>query len=63
MKESRGEILVGIKLDQFIETLKALPEKDGWVNILLTRRKAPTDKGYTHFVHPQKPRKNGAPER
>lgn len=54
VKESNGEILVGIQIDQFIETLKSIPDKNGWVNIVMTPRTDPHPKGYTHFIRAEK---------
>lgn len=53
VKESRGEINIGINVEDFIKTLQETPQKDGWVNLILTPTKAPLPKGYTHFVRMQ----------
>jgi hypothetical protein len=58
VRESRGEILVGIKREQFIKALQELPDKDGWVNIVMSPLPAPVSKGYTHMVRPQKNNKH-----
>ncbi|WP_343702705.1 hypothetical protein [Chitinophaga sp.] len=56
VKESSGELLIGIKREQFIASLQNLPDKDGWVNIIISPLATPTSKGYTHNVRPQKPK-------
>jgi hypothetical protein len=62
-KASRGDITVGIQLEQFIEAIKKLPVKNGWVNLIISPRKDPHPKGYTHIVKPQKQReKDGSTE-
>jgi hypothetical protein len=54
VKQSNSEMIIGIKLEEFISSLRALPEKDGWVNIIFTPRQQPHPKGYTHFIRPEK---------
>ena len=47
------QLKVSIKLDEFVEQLKACDQdKDfkGWVNCCISRRKAPSDKGVTHYM-------------
>jgi hypothetical protein len=51
VKQSKGEMLVGIKLDEFIQQLRSLPNKDGWVNLVLSPRKNTHPNGYTHYVN------------
>ncbi|MGE7777366.1 hypothetical protein ACQKLP_21790 [Chitinophaga sp. NPDC101104] len=63
VKESRGELLIGIKREQFIAQLMALPDKDDWVNIIISPLRVPVGKaGYTHGVRPQKPKKHAGAE-
>ena len=54
VKQSNSELIVGIKLEEFISSLRELPEKDGWVNIILTPCTEVHPKGYTHFIRPEK---------
>lgn len=54
VKQSNSELIVGIKLEEFITSLRELPEKNGWVNIILTPRAEAHPKGYTHFIRPEK---------
>jgi MoaA/NifB/PqqE/SkfB family radical SAM enzyme len=54
VKESNNELIVGIKLEEFIAALQQLPSKAGWVNIIITPRKEIHPKGYTHFIKPEK---------
>jgi len=49
-RESRGEINIGINVEDFIKILQEAPSKNGWVNIILTPTKHPLPKGYTHFI-------------
>jgi hypothetical protein len=53
VKESRGELLVGVKLDEFIASLQALPSKNGWVNLIFSPTKG-NPQGYSHFIRPEK---------
>ena len=41
---------ISIKVEELIEQLRAI-EKDGWVNLIQTRRKEPSDKGVTHYTY------------
>lgn len=59
VKQSKGEILVGINLDEFIQQLTALPSKNGWVNLVFSPRKNMHPKGYTHSIHAEN-RKHGS---
>ncbi|WP_126244353.1 hypothetical protein [Chitinophaga rhizosphaerae] len=63
VKESSGELLIGIKREQFIAQINSLPDKDGWVNLIISPLRAPVSKGYTHTVRPQKPKKHGTTEK
>lgn len=54
VRESRGEIVLGIKPDQFIATLQELPQKNGWINIILSPNKDANPGGYSHSVRPEK---------
>jgi hypothetical protein len=44
-----SQLKVSIKVDEFIEQLKAINEK-GWVNLVISKRKEPSDKGVTHYA-------------
>ena len=51
-----SQLKISVKFDEFFEQLKAINEK-GWVNLIVSRRKGPSDKGVTHyaFEDPWKP--------
>jgi len=51
-----SQLKVSVKVDEFIEQLKTINEK-GWVNLIISRRKEPSDKGVTHYAYedPWKP--------
>jgi hypothetical protein len=51
-----SQLKVSIKFDEFFEQLKAINEK-GWVNLIVSERKVPSDKGVTHYAYedPWKP--------
>ncbi|WP_343692778.1 hypothetical protein [Chitinophaga sp.] len=51
--DKNGQINVGINVNDFINSLKELPERNGWVNILLTPLKKQHPKGYTHHIRPE----------
>jgi len=57
--ESNGEMLVGIKKEEFIAALLALPEKNGWVNLIFSPRKERHPRGYSHFIKPEKKKNHG----
>lgn len=59
VKESRGELLVGIKKEDFLAAIAELPEKDGWVNLVFSPRKEVHPGGYTHFIRPEKKKNHG----
>lgn len=40
---------VSIKVDDFIEEIKKIA-KDGWANIVIKKRREPSEKGVTHYV-------------
>ena len=58
-KQSRGEINLGINVEQFIQQLQELPNTNGWTNLILVPLSKPHPKGYTHFFRPQ-PLKDGS---
>ncbi|MFX1704578.1 hypothetical protein PV783_11525 [Chitinophaga sp. CC14] len=62
VKQSKGEILLGISLDEFIQQLQALPSKNGWVNLILSPRKTMHPKGYTHSIHVENRKSSGKKE-
>ena len=53
-----SQLKVSIKVEELTKQLKDLDD-DGWVNVIVTRRKAPSDAGVTHYayVDPWKPTK------
>ena len=55
-KESRGEINLGINVEEFIAQLQELPVTNGWTNLILVQLHKPHSKGYTHFIRPQNPK-------
>jgi hypothetical protein len=55
-KQSRGEINLGINIEQFIQQLQELPTTNGWTNLILVPLTTPHPKGYTHFIRPQTPK-------
>ena len=58
--ENGGKQLKGwVKVDEFIEQLKAI-EVNGSANIIIARRKEPSETGVTHYMYedPWKPKKD-----
>ena len=53
-----SQLKVSIKVEELTKQLKELDD-DGWVNLIVTRRKEPSDAGVTHYsyVDPWKPTK------
>ena len=51
-----SQLKLSIKVEEFIEQLETIEEK-GWANLVVSRRKEPSDKGVTHyaFEDPWKP--------
>ena len=48
--DNGGTVLkVWIKVDEFIEQLESI-EKNGSANIVIQKRKEPSDKGVTHYI-------------
>lgn len=50
---SNGEysiMTVGIKVDEFIAQLKEIEKESGFANIVIKKRKTPSDKGLTHYA-------------
>ena len=54
-----SQLKISIKVSEFIEQLKSIEDKD-WANLIVSRRKEPSDKGVTHyaFEDPWKPNKS-----
>jgi transposase len=52
------QLKVSLKVEELRDQLKELDD-DGWVNLIITRRKEPSDAGVTHYayVDPWKPTK------
>lgn len=53
-------INAGIKVNEFMEQLKEIENKNGWANIVIAKNKEKTDKGMTHHVYQStfKPKKD-----
>ncbi len=45
-----GQLRISVKVQELIEQLQAI-EENGWANILISRRKKPSDKGVTHYAY------------
>lgn len=43
------QLQIKIKVNEFIEELKSVEEND-WANLIINRRKQPSDKGVTHYM-------------
>ena len=54
-----SQLKVSIKVDDLMEQLNKLKD-DGWVNLIVARRKEPSDGGITHYsyVDTWKPKKS-----
>jgi hypothetical protein len=63
VKESRGEINIGINVEDFIKTLQESPQKNGWVNIILKESQHSLPKGFTHLIRFQTPKPDGSTQR
>ena len=52
------QLKVSLKVEELTTQIKELDD-DGWVNLIITRRKEPSDAGVTHYayVDPWKPTK------
>ena len=44
-----SQMKISIKTEDFINELKEVDE-NGWCNLILNRRKEPSDKGVTHYL-------------
>ena len=44
-----SQMKISIKTEDFINDLKEVDE-NGWCNLILNRRKEPSDKGVTHYL-------------
>ena len=44
------QLKVSLKVDDFVQQIKDLAD-DGWVNLIITRRKEPSDTGVTHYSY------------
>jgi hypothetical protein len=57
-----SQLKISIKVEELVEQLKATEEK-GWVNLVVSKRKEPSDKGVTHyaFEDPWKPNSDYKP--
>jgi len=45
-----SQLRISVKVQELIEQLQAI-EENGWANILISRRKEPSDKGVTHYAY------------
>jgi hypothetical protein len=56
-----SQLRIGIKISDFIEQLRQIQD-DGWANMIVARRKKPSDTGITHYLYEDtwKPNKNFA---
>ena len=45
-----SQLRISVKVQELIEQLQAI-EENGWANILVSRRKEPSDKGVTHYAY------------
>jgi hypothetical protein len=52
------QLKVSLKVEELTNQIKELDD-NGWVNLIITRRKEPSDAGVTHYayVDPWKPKK------
>ncbi len=44
-----SQLKMSVKVEDFINELKAVEDK-GWANLIVSRRKEPSDTGVTHYV-------------
>lgn len=44
-----SQMKISIKTEDFINDLKEV-DKNGWCNLILNKRKEPSDKGVTHYL-------------
>lgn len=58
-----AQLKVSIKTEDFVKQVKELDD-NGWVNLIVTRRKEASDTGVTHYayVDPWKPTKKDLPK-
>jgi|TARA_B110000967_G_C18744618_1_gene489557 hypothetical protein len=58
-----SQLKLSIKTEDFVKQVKELDD-DGWVNLIVTRRKEQSDTGVTHYayVDPWKPTKRELPK-
>jgi hypothetical protein len=43
------QLKISIKVEDFVRQIESI-EDNGWANILVSRRKEPSDKGVTHYA-------------
>ena len=53
-----SQLRISVKVQELIEQLQAI-EENGWANILISRRKEPSDKGVTHYAYEDTWKPNG----
>lgn len=44
-----SQLKMSVKVEDFISQLKSI-ESNGWANLIVSRRKEPSDTGVTHYV-------------
>ena len=44
------QLRLSVKVSEFIEDLRSIQD-NGWANIIVARRKDPSDKGVTHYAY------------
>ena len=45
-----SQIKTSIKVDEFIKQLQEIKNEKGYANIIISKRKQPSDKGITHYA-------------
>jgi hypothetical protein len=45
------QMKVSVKVSDFISNIKEIAGKDEWVNLIINRRKEPSDTGITHYTY------------
>ena len=45
-----SQLKISVKIEDLIDDLKSI-EENGWANLIITRRKEPSDKGVTHYAY------------
>ena len=45
-----SQLKISVKIEDLINDLESI-EENGWANLIITRRKEPSDKGVTHYAY------------